>query len=352
MSITRDSSLGSANDKTAGASIAMTTSAVAAAGKLVIVLVALDNTQTTDGNTSEVSSISDSAGGNIWTKARGFCNGQAGAAAGATVSAWKSVLTNQIASGGTITANFANTVTASAVTADLFSIGAGNIVVVEGTPADLANDAADPGSQTLSSLTSREYLFIRAIAAESSTATDITATTNYTKFAPNTTAGSSSATNMGVRGESRILTGTGDSSDPTLFSADCASVYFALREQAQAALAGAAADVVAATGALATGIALSGVAASVTSGDGALTVEIRLSAAALAQVLATGDLVTEIRLDAAALARTAASGNLTSEDPPSVDPRFLAVLRGRRFASRASTRAFRAANTRMFRAAA
>src|ERR1041384_4789690 len=94
--------LGSNQNKTSGNSIAVTTTAAAESGHLVVVIVAIDNTGTGDGDNSEVNSISDSAGGNTWTKAREFTNGQGAANAGATVSVWFSVLTNQINSGGTI----------------------------------------------------------------------------------------------------------------------------------------------------------------------------------------------------------------------------------------------------------
>src|SRR3990172_7887890 len=86
--------LGSAQDKTAGTTIQMTTSAAAEAGNLVIVVVARD-----EGGL--ISSISDSAGGNTWKNAADVEN-----AAGSAASIWYSVLTNQIANGGTITANF------------------------------------------------------------------------------------------------------------------------------------------------------------------------------------------------------------------------------------------------------
>ena len=88
MAWTSLNTLGSNQNKTAGTSIVLTTCAAAEAGNVVVVIVAKDNTQTTDGNTSEVSSITDSAGGNTWAKAREFCNGQGGAASGATVSVW------------------------------------------------------------------------------------------------------------------------------------------------------------------------------------------------------------------------------------------------------------------------
>lgn len=64
--------LSSGNNQT---SLVLTTSAAAEAGNLVVLCVAVDNNQTTDGDSTAVSGITDSAGGNTWTRAKGFANG-------------------------------------------------------------------------------------------------------------------------------------------------------------------------------------------------------------------------------------------------------------------------------------
>src|SRR3972149_5963561 len=105
MTFASGGTLGSNQSKTTNqTSIAMTTSAVAEADTLVVVFVAVDNNQTTDGDEGAVTSIVDSAS-NTWVKVAEFCNGQGAAQAGATISVWKSVIATEIASGGTITAN-------------------------------------------------------------------------------------------------------------------------------------------------------------------------------------------------------------------------------------------------------
>lgn len=209
----------------AGTTVTGTAGATAAVGNVIVAVVATDNTQTTDGNTSEVSSITDPRG-NTWTKAREFCNGQGLANAGAVVAVFYCKVTTQIENADTITVTLANTHTAKAFTADLFTVN--GTISVAGT-ADLANDGADPGSMTISSLASKEYLFVRGIASESNTATALTPTSSYTSFGAEQIGDTgTSATSMACRGEWRILTGTGDTSDPTLFSADHASAYVAL----------------------------------------------------------------------------------------------------------------------------
>lgn len=229
-------SLGKRNNSTANQTISSITgiSATAGTGNLVVLIVAVDNNQTTDGDEGAVTSVIDSDGGNTWTKAAEFTNGQGSAQAGATCSIWYTTVV-ALSSGASISANFNNSASRdkSCLTAYEFSAGAGSTFSVEGTPGTLANDGADPGSLNVTT-SSIECLRVRGIAAESSTATDITPTTSWTAFALDTTAGGASASNMAVRGEFHISTGTGDASDPTLFAADCASVYVAFKENAAA----------------------------------------------------------------------------------------------------------------------
>ena len=215
-------------------SLVLTTTADAEAGNLVVLLVAVDNNQTTDGDSTAVSGITDSAGGNTWTRGKEFANGQGANQAGADVSIWFSVLDNTIPSGGTITATFTNATTsdASAMTAKEFSVAAGAGVQIEGTPGGLADDAADPGSLDVTTA-NRECLRVRAIASESNSATALTVTAGgWAAFAQAVSGAGTSATEMGIRGEWIISTGTGAASNPTAFSADHASAYVAFVEGA------------------------------------------------------------------------------------------------------------------------
>lgn len=210
------------------------------AGHAAIVWAATDNVATTDGETTLHSSITDSKS-NVYTKACEFTNGQGAAAAGATVSVWFSKLATQLnGSTDSITLTTASAVTAKAIFAAEFAIGVGSVISLVGTCQTLANDNADAGSQTISGLASQEYLFVRGIATESRQATSMTATSGYALFGIDgceNTAGGTGASNIGACGETRILTGTGDTSDPTLADTtnDNASVFVALKEAAPAA---------------------------------------------------------------------------------------------------------------------
>lgn len=228
--------LGSGQSKASGTSVSLTTGANAEAGNLVVVLTAWDNTATADGDSTNIDSITDSAGGNTWTKVAEYTETEGGAAAdGVTLAIFYSVLTNQINSGGTITANADTARTAKAITAWEFTKGAGTTVEVDtGSIQKVGAASSDPANQTISGLTSREYLFVQAFGQEQSTATSTyTKDTNYTGFTQNGSSGGGGASNMLVAGGFRILTGTGDSANPATSSDtnEHVQIYVALYEQ-------------------------------------------------------------------------------------------------------------------------
>lgn len=223
-------SIGKNGVDTSGGNLVITTTATAEVGNLVLLLIGKDNVSDTDGTTSEITSVSDSAS-NTWESLGRFNNGQGTTLTGAYVDVYYTIIANQLSSGGTITIVKSTDRDCAAITWE-FTIDE-NDVQLGGSVQTLANDGADPGSMTISGLSNIERLYIRATASESENATEFTNTTNYTNI-PNQISSTVGATdtNIGIRGEFRILTGTGDSSDPTLFSADHASVYLALEEVA------------------------------------------------------------------------------------------------------------------------
>lgn len=217
--------LGTGQSKTAATTVALTTSAAAEAGNYVVVVVGIDNTATANAETSEVSSISDSAGGNTWVKLAEWCNAMGSANAGATCSVWGSVLTNQIASGGTITANLANSKTAKALTAWEFTIGSGSTVSVQSYTVGTSPAA-------ISGQPSAEYLWLVGTAVEASSAA-FTPRSGWTGLSAIATTGGGGASNMGAYGQFLIETNTGQTAPYGVSAAgDDARVFLALKEAA------------------------------------------------------------------------------------------------------------------------
>lgn len=195
-----------------------------AANELVVVVIALDNIgTTTDGDKGDVTGVSDNAG-NTYTKAIEFSNVQTGAGTGATASIWYCQLTNSIIFSNTLTINFNGSVTAKARQAYGFTVASGS-TIGKVTGSGLANDAADPGSITLSGLPSREYLFFRVTALEEASGATWTNTAGYTRLynTAQGTTGGGAASNMSMGVEYKIVTATSETSDPTGNAVDCAS---------------------------------------------------------------------------------------------------------------------------------
>lgn len=225
--ITSLGTLGTGLSATAGTTLTLTTTAAAEIGNVVILLIGKDNVQTTDGNTSEVTGVTDTAG-NVWVKLREYCNGRTAANAGVVISVWKSKITSTLALGGVITATMSSSITVKGMTAWEFqTIGD---LAIAGTPQDLAVVAGSAlGSLTISGLADGEYLFVRGIAIEDGNTTDLTSTASFTIFSmarANPAAGTSS---VKIVGEFRILTGTTSTSNPTLGTDDSVSVFVALQ---------------------------------------------------------------------------------------------------------------------------
>jgi len=227
------SSLGtfaSATHKTSASSFSFAPSAALNAGELGVLVIACDNLDATDGDFGVIAAVSDSAG-NTWQKAAEFTNGQGGAAAGATVAIWYTVAAATLPTTGSITITFRAPLVAKAVVGHRFA-KAPDTTVRTAAAAGRADDGVDPGPISLAGLASRQYLFMRGIASESSSTTALTATTGWTQIGQAVTTGGGSATNIAARGEYLIATATSVTSDPTLFIADHASALVALYEEA------------------------------------------------------------------------------------------------------------------------
>lgn len=234
MAIASIGTLGTALSTVANqATLVLTTSAAAEAGNFIVLAISVDNMQTTDGDSTAVSGVVDSTGGNVWKRAKGFANGQGTNQTGADISIWYCDVFVTIPSSGTITATFTNATLAdaSAMSAWEFSKGAGKFIGVEGTPGGLANDAASAGSLNVTTA-NISCLRFRAIAAESSSTTALTPTGGWTIITQAVSGAGTSNTEMGVRGEFIISTATGAASAPTggAGAVDHASAYVAFKE--------------------------------------------------------------------------------------------------------------------------
>jgi hypothetical protein len=238
--------LGSAADATAGVSSFTLTTATTAVSQYdeIIVVVAIDNTNTTDGTFNEVTSVtiddpSDSFGPQGFAKVAEYTNGNGAAKAGITISVWKLRAPIPYALSSVITINHGTTPTDKCAIARVFSSTTPLIVSTGITnPVLNATDASTGfGSATISGLSSKEYLFVRGLAKAANTTTSITASTNFTGWGA-TVRSQNASTAVIARAEHRVVTATSSTSNPTLaVSGDTAGAFLAFEEAAADTLA-------------------------------------------------------------------------------------------------------------------
>lgn len=200
----------------------------------IIILVAMNNIDTVDGQGSTAAKITDTKG-NYWRKIGEYTNTVGGVAAdGATISAWLAILSVDLLTSDTITISFTTLVTAKAVSALKFNAtNPNNLRLVPSSLQTLSNDNSDAGSMSISGLTSKEYFFVRAIASETDTATVSSNTSSWSAgLALSSGTGGAKQGHMCLNSEYLVSTATGATSDPTMtdVTSDRASLLFAIEE--------------------------------------------------------------------------------------------------------------------------
>lgn len=233
MAMTSVGNLGVGASSVSGTTMSVTTAATLTAGNIGLLAVVTDNTTTTDGNTSDHTSVTDSSGAVSWTKLYEQTNGEGAAEAGVTTSLWlRSRQGSDLASGSTITVNLGTARVDKTASSWQFTCGVTPTLIASPGPIGTLVDAAnDFGSASFSSLPSKEYLFFRACGKEANVAStsDLTASTGFSTITAQRSRNNAAA--VLVRGEWRIVTATDETSNPGFaFSGDAASIFVALEE--------------------------------------------------------------------------------------------------------------------------
>ncbi len=220
--------MGTGTSSTSTTTIVTTTATNALAiGDTGIIIISADNTSTTDGDHSEVTGVVDSAG-NTWTKLAEYTNSQSSAAAGATVSVWMCYASVAVPIGSTVTATFGSARVDKTTSIWKFT---SNRKLQQSTTATHATTAAANGfgSNTFSGLPSKQRLYIMGGSKEANSTTALTPSTSFTVTTPQRSRNNASA--IMTRGEFRVNTSTGETSNPTLaVSGFAVSVFIALEE--------------------------------------------------------------------------------------------------------------------------
>lgn len=225
---------GAASTPSAGTLAMTTATTILAVGNIGILVGISDNTSTVDGDNGEVTGVADSVG-NRWVKLGEYTNSPTGAGAdGVTCSVWMTQCTIQLGTGGTITITYGSNRVDRCCSAWAFTIGAGKVLVGAAPKVTSeVNGAVGYGSSAFSGLVSLARLYFRGLGKEINSTTDITPSTSFTAITLTRSRNNASA--VIVRGEFRINTSTGETSNPTeADSGDTAGLFFALDERTPA----------------------------------------------------------------------------------------------------------------------
>jgi hypothetical protein len=227
MAITTAGTLGTGASGVSGTTLITTTTATLNVGQVGILVIGSDNTATTDADHSEITGVVDSVG-NVWTKCAEYTNGNGAAATGVTSSVWQTYATVQIPIGGTITATLGTARVDKCASAWKFNAG-GPLTQAAAAVGNATDGAGGFGSVNFTGLASAARLYFRGLVKEVNTTTQITPSGSFTAI---TVIRSRNNTNaVSVRGEFRINTSTGETSNPTLATVgDTAGVFLALTD--------------------------------------------------------------------------------------------------------------------------
>lgn len=199
-------------------------------GDVAICIAAVDN----DGDGTDTNDINlpvDSAS-NLWVQDAENETDPAAGAAGAFIGVYHTLSTSTLVSGGTITFDFDSAKIAKSLVCKLYGVGT---VVSISTAGTLQKEDAvgDAGPLTLGSLSSAEYLWIRAIASEAIDGSIASLTAGFSSLLSlNGGSGIADSSSMSVAAESIVATGTTQTSDPTMTTItaiDRASVMVAFK---------------------------------------------------------------------------------------------------------------------------
>lgn len=234
MAIASGGTLGTGVSATSSTTFTLTTATnTLAAGDYAILVVTSDNTATADGASTDHTSVSGGTG--TWTKLGEYTNTVGGAAAdGVTTSLWRFEATGAVATGTVITITLGTARVDKVASFWKFTVAAGKVLQLDTEPATnpIGNgvDASNGfGSVAFSGLTSKARLYFRGLGKEANSTTAITVSASFTAITGNRSRNNASA--ILLRGEFRINTSTGETSNPTLaVTGDTAGLFAALIE--------------------------------------------------------------------------------------------------------------------------
>jgi hypothetical protein len=233
MAIVGGGALGTTAHATSASSFTHTTAVNnISAGQSGLLTVTGDNLATTDGASNDHVSVTGGTGD--WTKLGEYTNSPTGAAGdGVTISLWLFYATAANNVGTVFTINLSGNITDKCALMWGFTHAANTrLTLTTGITNPITsevNGANGFGSSAFSGLSNLSRLYFRTLGKEANSTTALTQTSGYT-LSNAIRSRNNAAAQLG-RGEFRIITATGETSNPTLaVSGDTAGLFVALEE--------------------------------------------------------------------------------------------------------------------------
>lgn len=219
MAWTNIASRGTANSKTASATLSMSPSANIVAGRIAIVWFAWDSVDNPAFPRGFERWMCADSQDNIWSTI--VCGSETDVGTSSAAGIFISHLRTTIATTDTITVTCqdANQL-AKAMSVEEFSVAAGMTWANADKHNFLITVAADPDAMSVSGMDSQEYLLLHVLGAEGPNTDAYTWDSDYTQIAGNGTTGGADDSNMHLRGGYRIATLTSDTVNVTSDTAD------------------------------------------------------------------------------------------------------------------------------------
>ena len=217
MTIASVGTRGTQTSSAAGTTLARAPSASVAAGRVLICQIAQN------GNAS--TSVAD-AQGNTWV----FLGSGSNSSGTARSDVWLCNVTNALSTSNNVTVTFGASVTHKSMLLWEFSVDAGNTLEESASPVPNESTGNGFGSVSFSGLPSKQRLYLRALAKQANNTGTITQSSNFTSQGLNIRTANNAAT-IAQRGEFRINTSAGETSNPTwAVSGNTGNLFVALEE--------------------------------------------------------------------------------------------------------------------------
>ncbi len=220
---------GNASNKISSLSVSRVPTANLPVNAIIVVRCSSDNLSTTDGTSSNHTSVTDDKG-NTWEKISEWTETSGAANDGVTVSLWITKITTEILTTDFIQVNFSGSITSKSMGIEEFSVASGNTFSIRKVSNNNGPNTSVIGT-SVSGIENISHLWVGTVGFEGPDGDTWTQDADYANNTSIGTTGGAAASNVNNRFGTRIFTGTLDTWEATSGTArDATTVFVALDE--------------------------------------------------------------------------------------------------------------------------